>query len=190
MSHIYQWSHSKHLCYWNYYSLYSVYTWLNLLVSSMLSWCLINLLQYVCSWLKILLHVDCRQESIIDLDARWVWHICSWNVLFVHAFIAKTPQVLPFFLEVVHCSVDEYLRRIPQHLHVLHRKVPFFLCCDVKDAMTVTTKKKWKIKKDINHDKTIYFWKASKETIILKQQWTKSDDESGSYGKKELWLTK
>ena len=36
----------------------------------------------------------------------------------------------------------------------------------------------------------LYFWKASEEKIILKQKWTKSDYEQGSYGKKELWLTK
>ena len=54
---------------------------------------------------------------------------------------AKTLQVLPF-LEVVHCSFDEYLGRIPQHLHELHRKVLHFLSCDDKDAMTVKTQKK------------------------------------------------
>ena len=59
-------------------------------------------------------------------------------------FIAKTPQVLPFFLEVVHCSVDEYLRKILQHLHELHRKGPYFLCRDDKDAMTLTTQRKMK----------------------------------------------
>ena len=32
----------------------------------------------------------------------------------------------------------------------------------------------WKIKNDLNHNKTIYFWKASEEKIILKQKWTKS----------------
>ena len=55
----------------------------------------------------------------------------------------------------------------------------------VLTSFAVTTKtpwqlqhrKKWKIKNDLNHNKTIYFWKASKETIILEQQWTKSDDE-------------
>ena len=55
--------------------------------------------------------------------------------------IAKTLQVLPF-LEVVHCSFDEYLRRIPQQLHELHRKVPHLLSYDDKDAMTVETQKK------------------------------------------------
>ena len=50
--------------------------------------------------------------------------------------------MLPFFLEVVHCLFDEYLRRIPQHLHELHRKVPHLLSCDDKDAMTVKTQKK------------------------------------------------
>ena len=49
--------------------------------------------------------------------------------------------MLPF-LEVVHCSFDEYLRRIPQHLHVYHRKVPHLLSYDDKDAMTVKTQKK------------------------------------------------
>ena len=48
------------------------------------------------------------------------------------------------FLEVVHCTFDEYLRRIPQHLHELHRKVPHLLSCDDKDAMTVKIKKKLK----------------------------------------------
>ena len=35
-------------------------------------------------------------------------------------------------------------------------------------------RKIWKIKNDSNHNKTIYFWKASKKTIILKQQRKKS----------------
>ena len=30
-------------------------------------------------------------------------------------------------------------------------------------------RKIWKIKNDLNHYKAIYFWKASEETIILKQ---------------------
>ena len=52
-------------------------------------------------------------------------------------FIAKTFQVLPFFLEVVHCFFDECLRRIPKHLHEL----PRLLSCHDKDAMTVKTQK-------------------------------------------------
>ena len=55
---------------------------------------------------------------------------------------SKNASSVAIFLEVVHCSVDEYLRKILQHLHELHRKGPYFLCCDDKDAMTVTTQKK------------------------------------------------
>ena len=57
---------------------------------------------------------------------------------------SKNASSVAIFLEVVHCSVDEYLRKILQHLHELHRKGPYFLCCDDKDAMTVTTQKKMK----------------------------------------------
>ena len=55
---------------------------------------------------------------------------------------SKNASSVAIFLEVVHCSVDEYLKKILQHLHELHRKGPYFLCCDDKDAMTVTTQKK------------------------------------------------
>ena len=55
---------------------------------------------------------------------------------------SKNASSVAIFLEVVHCSVDKYLRKIVQHLHELRRKVPYFLCCDDKDAMTVTTQKK------------------------------------------------
>ena len=95
------------------------------------------------------------------------------NEVCINIDYSKNASSVAIFLEVVHCSVDEYLRKILQHLHELHRKGPYFLCCDNNDTITVTTQKKWKIKNDLNHNKTIYFWKASKETIILKQQWTK-----------------
>ena len=51
----------------------------------------------------------------------------------------KNASSVASFLEIVHCWVDEYLRRILQQLHELLRKVPCFLCCDDKDAMTVMT---------------------------------------------------
>ena len=104
--------------------------------------------------------------------------LLSPNVILPQIY-SKNASSVAIFLEVVHCSIDEYLRKILQHLHELHRKGPYFLCCDNKDAMTVNydTEKNEKIKNDLNHNKTIYFWKASKERIILKQQWTKSDDE-------------
>ena len=57
-------------------------------------------------------------------------------------FYSKNASGVAIFLEVVHCSFDEYLRRIPQHLHELHRKVPRLLSCYDKDAMTVKTQKK------------------------------------------------
>ena len=60
---------------------------------------------------------------------------------------SKNASSVAIFLEVVHCSVDEYLRKILQYLHELHRKGPYFLCCDDKDAMTVTTQKKMKNEK-------------------------------------------
>ena len=50
---------------------------------------------------------------------------------------SKNASSVAIFLEVVHsmchCSVDEYLRKILQHLHELHRKGPYFLCCDDKE---------------------------------------------------------
>ena len=55
----------------------------------------------------------------------------------------KNAVGVAIFLKVVHCSFDEYLRRIPQHLHELHRKVPHLLSCGDKDAVTVKTKKKF-----------------------------------------------
>ena len=79
----------------------------------------------------------------------------SWQVIFwchvLHIVLklewqcyCKNASGVAVFLEVVHCSVDEFL----QHLHELHSKVPCFLCFDDKDAMTVMTQKKWKIKND------------------------------------------
>ena len=64
--------------------------------------------------------------------------------LFLCKSYSKHASSVAIFLEVVHCSVDEYLRKILQYLHELHRKGPYFLSCDDKDAMTVVTQKKMK----------------------------------------------
>ena len=43
---------------------------------------------------------------------------------------------------MVYYSFDEYLGRIPQHLHEIHQKVPHLISCDDEDAMTVKTQQK------------------------------------------------
>ena len=49
-------------------------------------------------------------------------------------FYCKNASGIAMFLEVVHCSCDEYLKRIPKHLHEIHRKVPHLLSFDDKDS--------------------------------------------------------
>ena len=71
-------------------------------------------------------------------DVKWMYMCTYFNPY------SKNASSVAIFLEVVHCSVDEYLRKILQHLHELHHKGPYFLCCDDKDALTVTTQKKMK----------------------------------------------
>ena len=85
---------------------------------------------------------------ILDLNdnSKKSYKVCTDGNIpaIVNLGYCKNASSVASFLEVVHCSVDEYLRRILQHLHELHRKVPCFICCDDKDAMTVTTKQKLK----------------------------------------------
>ena len=74
-------------------------------------------------------HIECKNNNKLNISS---------------GIYSKNASSVAIFLDVVHCSVDEYLRKILQHLHELHRKGPYFLCCDDKDAMTVTTQKKMK----------------------------------------------
>ena len=77
--------------------------------------------------------LDFLRDSYVDTAPRFS----------VHPSYCKNSSGVVSFVEVVHCSVDEYLRRIRQHWHELHHRiVSCFLCCDDKDAMTVMTQKK------------------------------------------------
>ena len=50
----------------------------------------------------------------------------TWLSCF-RAFYCKNASGVTTFNEVVHCTIDEYRRSIPQHLHELNRKVPHLI---------------------------------------------------------------
>ena len=83
---------------------------------------------------------EIKEKEIIGFTCIF-WETSEPMLLVIYS---KNASSVAIFLEVVHYSVDEYLRKILQHLHELHRKGPYFFCCDDKDAMTVTTQKKMK----------------------------------------------
>ena len=64
----------------------------------------------------------------------------SWKLTSFY-FYGKNASGVADFLEVVHRSFNEYLRRIPQHVHELHRKIPHLLSCDDKETMREKTEK-------------------------------------------------